>query len=96
MAKIDKWKIEKGLQKALAIEFVKDYCIKNKLSLEKLQNERFEVSYNECGFMHPSNIKPLGLTNDKETMPKTTLMIIFEDDCLRIEETEYTREFLSI
>jgi len=96
MVKVDKLKIEKNLQKALAIEFVKDYCNKNNLSLEKLQNERFEISYNECGFMHPSDIIPLGLTNDKETMPKTTLMIIFEDNCLRIEETEHTREYLSL
>lgn len=96
MAKIDKWKTEKNLQRALALEFVKDYCDKNNLSWEKLKKERFEVSYNECGFMHPSEIKPLGLTNDKETMPKATLMIIFENDCLKVEETEYTREYLSL
>lgn len=83
------------MQKALVIEFVRDYCEKNHISIDKLKSERFDLSYNECGFAHPSDIKPDGLTNDRETMPKVTLKIKYEDGMLFIEQTEYTKDFLS-
>jgi len=96
MTKTDKWKLERDLQKALVLAFVTDHCIKNKLSLEKLQKERFYVSYNECMFAHPSEVKPSGLTNDKETMPYVTLIVRLEGGMLVIEETEYTKRYLSL
>lgn len=96
MAKIDKWKIEKELQRELAIAYVRSYCAENNLSLEKLKKEKFELSYNECGFAHPSEIEVNGLLNDKDTMPKLTLIIRYENDELIIEETEYTRNYLSL
>lgn len=43
---------------------------------------------------YTSGVKPKGLTNDKETMPKVTLIIKFVDGQLQIEETEYTVQFL--
>lgn len=92
--KVDKWKEEKRLQRLLAIEYVKDYCIQNGLSLEKLKLQRFELSYNECGFFHPSDVTALGLTNDQETMPKATLIIKNENEELIICETEYTKKYL--
>ena len=94
MGKSNQRKLEKEFQKALAIEYVKDYCIKNNLSLEKLQMLRFTLSCNECGFAQPSTIIPNGLMNDGETMPKVTLIIRHEDGQLKIEETQYTKEFL--
>lgn len=94
MGKSNQRKLEKEFQKALAIEYVKDYCIKNNLSLEKLQMQRFALSYNECGFAQPSTVTPNGLMNDRETMPKVTLIIKHEDGQLKIEETQYTKEFL--
>ncbi|MDE6909670.1 MAG: hypothetical protein K2P44_04270 [Lachnospiraceae bacterium] len=86
--------IEKEFQKALAIEYVKTFCLKNNLSLKKLQTQRFVLSGNECAFAQPSDIKPNGLINDRDTMPKVTLIIKFEDRQLRIEKTEYTEVFL--
>lgn len=94
MEKIDQRKMERELQKALAIAYVSPFCIKNNLSLEKLQSQRFILSCNECAFAQPSDIKPNGLVNDAETMPKVTLIIKFEEGQLKIEETEYTEEFL--
>ncbi|MGC6768490.1 hypothetical protein [Enterococcus sp. LJL51] len=94
MKKIDKWKMEEELQKALAIEFVSDYCRENKLSINKLEKQRFSLSYNECGFLQPSDVKPNGLINDQETMSKATLIIRKSGDELIIEETPYTREYL--
>ena len=79
----------------MAIEYVKDYCIQNGLSLERLKTQRFELSYNECGFFQPSNIPALGLVNDYETMPKATLIIRNENGRLIIIETEYTKQYLS-
>lgn len=92
--KINQRKMERELQKALAIAYVSPFCIKNNLSLEKLQSQRFILSCNECAFAQPSDIKPNGLVNDAETMPKVTLIIKFEEGQLKIEETEYTEEFL--
>lgn len=94
MTKIDKWKVEKELQKLLAIEFVREYCHKNNLSLEKLKSQRFELSYDACGFLQPSTIIPKGLVNDRETMPKPTLIIKNVNGKLIIESTEYTKQYL--
>ena len=92
---IDKWKAEKSLQRLLAIEYVKDYCLQKGLSLERLKTQRFELSYHECGFFQPSDIPALGLVNDYETMPKATLIIKNENGRLIISETEYTKQYLS-
>lgn len=94
MQKKSQWKMEKELEMALAIEYVKNYCIEHDLSLEKLKAQRFALSANECCFAQPSDVEPEGLTNDRETMPKVTLIIKFEDEHLKIEETEYTAIFL--
>lgn len=91
MQKNNQRKIEKEFQKALAIEYVKNYCIEHNLSLSKLQTQRFVLSGNECAFAQRSDEKPNGLINDGDTMPKVTLVIKFEDNQLRIEETEYTK-----
>jgi len=95
MERVNKMKIEKELQRALAIEYVRDYCKENNISIAKLNNEIFHLSYNECGFAHPSDIEPEGLLNDMDTLPKVTLVIKYEDEILSIEQTEYTKEFLS-
>lgn len=94
MEKINKWEIENRFQKALVIEYLRDYCKENKISLEKLKDEIFQLSYDQCGFFHPSNIEPNGLLNDMETLPKTTLVIRYKDEKLFIEQTEYTKEYL--
>ena len=89
-------KNEQKLQKALAIEYARSYCINNNLSVEKLENQRFFLLNNECAFAQPSNVKPDGLINDKETMPKVTLIIRFENEKLAIQETEYTKLYLQL
>lgn len=94
MEKINQRRMEKELQKALAIAYVTPFCLENNLSLEKLQSQRFILSCNECAFAQPSDVKPNGLVNDAETMPKVTLIVRCEDGQLKIEETEYTMEFL--
>lgn len=92
--KVNKWKEEKNLQRLLAIEYVKDYCMQKGLSLEKLKTQRFELSYSECGFFQPSDVTALGLINDQETMPKATLIIRNENGELIICETDYTKQYL--
>lgn len=87
-------KMENELQKALAIEYVKKFCVEQNLSLQKLQTQKFVLSGNECAFAQPSDITPDGLINDGATMPKVTLVIKYEDKLLKIEETEYTKKFL--
>ncbi len=95
MEKVSKMKLEKALQRALALEFVSGYCKENNLSIDKLKKEEFYLMYNECAFAHPSDIEPNGLLNDMETLPKVTLLIRHEDNILSIEQTEYTQKFLS-
>ena len=70
MQRKSQWKMEEELEKALAVEYAKKYCIEHGLSIKKLQMQRFALSANECCFAQPSGVKPKGLTNDKETMPK--------------------------
>lgn len=94
MEKINQRKMEKELQKALAIAYVTPFCLEKNLSLEKLQLQRFILSCNECAFAQPSSVKLDGLVNDAETMPKVTLIVKYEAGQLKIEETEYTKEFL--
>lgn len=94
MQKNNQRKIEKELQKALAIEYVKNFCKEHNLSLQKLQTQRFVLSGNECAFAQSSDVKPNGLINDGDTMPKVTLVVKLEDEQLKIEETEYTKIFL--
>ena len=94
MEKMNQRKMEKELQKALAIAYVTPFCLENNLSLEKLQLQRFILSCNECAFAQPSGVQPNGLVNDAETMPQVTLIVKYEAGQLRIEETEYTKEFL--
>ncbi len=94
ITKVNKWKMEKELQKLLAIEFVKEYCHKNNLSLQKLKNQIFELSYDACGFLQPSDVVPEGLVNDRETMPKPTLIIKNVNGQLVIKSTEYTKIYL--
>lgn len=94
MEKMNQRKMEKELQKALAIAYVTPFCLENNLSLEKLQLQRFILFCNECAFAQPSGVQPNGLVNDAETMPQVTLIIKYEDGQLKIEETEYTKEFL--
>lgn len=94
MEKMNQRKMEKELQKALAIAYVTPFCLENNLSLEKLQLQRFILSCNECAFAQPGGVQPNGLVNDAETMPQVTLIVKYEAGQLKIEETEYTKEFL--
>lgn len=94
MKKNDKWAQEKELQRILALEYVKEYCIKNGLSIEKLKKQRFELSYDECGFFQKNNIEAEGLSNDSTTIPKLTLSIRNNEGNLIIEETEFTEIYL--
>lgn len=96
MEKINQKKMERELQKALAIAYLINFCKENNLSLEKLQSQSFVLSGNECAFAQPSSTKQNGLSNDGDTMPMVTLIIKYEDEKLVIEETKYTKEFLGI
>lgn len=94
MQRIEKSKIEKELQKALALEFVKDYCSQNGYSIERLSHCRFELLYNECAFLHSSTVPQNGLVNDMETLPQVVLLVKHDNNSLMIEETEYTQKYL--
>lgn len=96
MKEIHKIEMERILQKELAIGYLQNYCKQNKLSIEKLKKEIFQLSYDQCVFFHPNNVTPNGLLNDIDTIPKATLVIRYEDGEMMIEQTEYTKEFLSI
>jgi hypothetical protein len=91
-----KQKAEQGLQEALAFEIAKNYCIDNGLSIDKLRKQRFNLIYSSAVFAQPSEAIPNGLLNDLDTQPKPTLIIKNERGGLTIEQTEYTREYLSL
>jgi hypothetical protein len=87
---------QEKLQRAVVLEFVKDYCSDNGLSLEKLEKQQFYWVYGEAFFAQPSDVEPKGLTNDMDTMPKPTLVIKMGGDRPKIEQTEYTRQYLAL
>ena len=62
--------------------------------MQKLKNQIFELSYDACGFLQPSDVVPEGLVNDRETMPKPTLIIKNVNGQLVIKSTEYTKIYL--
>ena len=94
MGKSNQRTLEKEFQKALAIEYAKDYCIKNNLSIDKLHKQRFTLVCNACAFEQPMTIKTNDLIIDGDPKPQITLIIKHEDGQLKIEETQYTKEFL--
>lgn len=96
MKEIHKIEMERILQKELAVGYLQNYCKQNKLSIEKLKKEIFQLSYDQCGFFHPNNVVSNGLLNDIDTIPKATLVIKYEDGVMMIKQTEYTKEFLSL
>jgi len=89
-------KMERELQKALAIEYVKEYCNKNKFSVEKLRSQRFTLIGNECAFEYVNDAEAEEYIIDGGTKNQITLVIRYENQKLHIEETEYTKKFLSI
>lgn len=96
MEKMNQRQIERELQKALAIEYAKDYCKKNNLSVEKLQKQRFTLVCNECAFEQSIDIKSHQFVIDGVPKPYITLIIRYEEGELKIEETEYTKEYLGV
>lgn len=64
MEKISQRMMEKQLQKALAIEYVRNNYKQNEISVDKLKMQKFILSCNECAFAQPSSVKPQGLIND--------------------------------
>lgn len=61
----------------------------------KLSNQRFDLIYDIACFSQPSDVVPDGLTNDMETMPMPTLVIKRDGDDIVIEQTEYTKKYLT-
>lgn len=94
MEKMKQRQMERDFQKALVIEYVKDYFKENNLSIKKLQKQRFTLVCNECAFEQPNDIKSDQFIIDGEPKPQITLIIKYEKGELHIEETEYTKIFL--
>lgn len=94
-AKSEKIIAEHKLQRAMALSLSKEYCEKNHLSFDKLKSQRFDFMYDIACFSQPSDVVPLGLTNDRDTMPIPTLIIrAGDDDGIVIERTEHTEKYL--
>jgi hypothetical protein len=85
---------DRAWQKAVAMQIATDYCEKHNLSKEKLQKQRFSLIYGSAFFMQDSDVPPMGLVNDMETMPKPTLIIKQEKGSIKVEETEFTHSAL--
>lgn len=96
MKKISQGEVEREFQKALAVEYVKNYCKENGLSIQKLRKQNFALCDNECAFyVQPIDyVKTDQLVIDGGLKPQVTLIIRHENEELQIEETEYTEVFL--
>jgi hypothetical protein len=83
------------LQRTLALAAAKPYCESHLLSFDTLQQQQFQVIYGEAMFFQPTDIAPDGLRNDLKTQGKPTLTIKAVDGEIIIEETKFTKQFLS-
>ena len=86
---------EKDLQRLMALRISESYCAEQGLSFDKLKNQMFDFFNGAAWFLQPSGVTPKGLTNDKETMPKPTLIIRNVNGNIVIEQTENTQKYLS-
>ena len=86
---------EREMRKAMALELAVRYCQEHGLSVNKLATQEVCLLNSAVIFATPSGVEPKGLTNDLETMPIPTLMLIYEDGKLRFEETEHTKRLLT-
>ena len=84
-----------GVQKIMAMNSVKKYCIENNLSVDKLGGMIYDVSDNVAMFMAPSEIKANGLTADIASQPRLVLAIEDHNGTLRIRPTEHTFKYLA-
>lgn len=94
MGAIHATQTERSLQRAMAIECAKNYCQEQGLLWDRLKEQRFDLLGGIAVFSQPSDVESNGLVNDRDTMPKPTLVIRFENGQLVFEQTEHTREFL--
>ena len=92
---IQQRKLERELQRIMALNLSEAYCRENGLSFEKLKKQRFDFFDGFAWFLQPSDKKPNGLVNDMETMPIPTLIIKISDDNIVFEQTEHTKKYLS-
>jgi hypothetical protein len=89
-------KEEVDLVRTLALNVAKEYCLKNTLSLDKLEKQQFDLIYDSAFFGQPTGVIPNGLCNDLATQPLPTLIIKKDDTgTLVVEETEHTRKYLA-
>lgn len=88
-------KAETDFQRAMALNLSKQYCKENGLSYDKLQKQRFDFFDGVAWFSQPSDIVPLGLINDMETMPMPTLVLKRDGEKIIFEQTEHTKKYLS-
>lgn len=86
---------EYALQRLMALQISRQYCAEHKLSFDKLSTQRFDFFNGIACFSQPSNVEPLGLTNDKATMPMPTLIIKHINGDIVFEQTEHTKKYLS-
>lgn len=87
--------MEREFQKALAIEYLKEYLKENNLSINKLQTQRFFMVCNECAFEQPNDVMAEDYVIDGGDKSIITLIMKYENGEIRVEQTEYTKEFLS-
>ena len=91
----ERMQAEKELARAMAFEVASRYCRENGLSVEKLKSQRCESFENMAWFAQPSDVKPNGLLNDMQTMPRPTLILKSQDGKLIVEQTEHTHKYLA-
>lgn len=80
------------INKERAIETAINYCKQNSLSISKLLDEYRSYTDDSYFFAHPNGVESDGLTNDLDSQMLYTLIVRLD---YTVEETEYTRQYLS-
>lgn len=82
----------KKINNEKAIESAVAYCRQNGLSVTKLLDEYRSYSDDSYYFSHPNGVESDGLTNDIASQMYDTLIVRLD---YTVEETEYTRQYLT-
>lgn len=80
------------IDKDKAIQSAVNYCNSRKLSAAKLLKEHRSWSEDSYYFSHSNGVESDGLTNDLASQDYCTLVVKADGS---VEETEYTRRYLS-
>lgn len=80
------------IDKTRALKEVIEFCRQQGLAENKLNELHTQEIMGKLYFLHSNGVKPLGLINDRDTVPHPVLLVSSD---YAVSATEYTEKYLS-